>query len=180
MCEGYYGDAPPYKPWLPATLSLGTEVDGETSFRSGAAVDLLVDTGADATCVTRATAERAGLSVGSMDPVDEVRGIGEETSPLYVWEGQWALTFDEREAERSEASTGASGAAQPNREPRAHDFHTEFFEDLQIVPSLEFDLLGRDFLRRFEVELCHDAGRIDLRRREGAGGEWATHDGSGL
>ncbi|MBX0305286.1 retropepsin-like aspartic protease [Haloarcula salinisoli] len=155
MCQGYFTTTDGQRrPRLSSTAFLATDVNNDLSFKSGSNVDFLVDTGADTTCFTRATAEKLGLSIGSREPTADVSGVGPDTVPLYIIEEPFVLVFDERDEET------------PN------DFHYEYFNEMHVLPSLDGDILGRDFLSRFEIDWSDYHDRINMARIDDAEGDY--------
>lgn len=107
--------------------------------------DFLIDTGADATAITRLTERR-------------LRGL-----PTH---GTRALTGVGTDDGEAELFTGDTTLALPEPDGNDDVYHAEPLDELAVIEDAPVNLLGRDVLDRFVTRFDPGRGTIELTRRE--------------
>lgn len=141
MCEGYYDTTRQglEKPFVEGSVNI-TPITNRFH-----GTEFILDTGANRTCLSQATAGKIGIDDGSWyDDVIDITTAGGQTEAK-VFRGDINLAFRE-----------TSGTLYMR--------HVEPLDEIFIVPALTDDILGRDVLDRFDLEFSYAEDRVVMTR----------------
>jgi len=144
MCRGFFVDD---QPFLFAFLFRKTPTDAIPE-------KFLLDTGSNCTCITSNTAQSLGVNLDDVVKEDNCQiaeGIGGDTYVYPMFDSFGFLFVDE------------------SKELKKTSIHIEYLERIDLIPTLSMSILGRDILKRFDLNISTVLKTIELKRNDFGG-----------